>query len=247
MQNFTIFDIVIVSITVLLGLKGLLRGFIKEVFGLVGIIGGIFVASRLAANIGNAIAPLLALENQATIKLIGFIVGLIGFWALTYIVGIILSKISSASGLGVFDRILGFLFGSAKIFFIFSVIVYALYQVETFKTLMNDKVANSTTFPLLVKTGGFIVKLDASDFVKKVQEIVPEEQVDEEDPNLIEKIFVEELSDTAKEIKKTTVESGTAVIESVKKTVTKKVGEAANELGNTTESTPDEQTKKTEE
>ena len=31
MQSFTVFDIVIVSITVLLGLKGLLRGFIKEV------------------------------------------------------------------------------------------------------------------------------------------------------------------------------------------------------------------------
>ena len=93
MQDFTIFDIVIVSITVLLGLKGLLRGFIKEVFGLVGIVGGIFVASRMAGEIGNVIAPILALENQATIKLIGFVIGLVGFWAAVYLLGIILSKI----------------------------------------------------------------------------------------------------------------------------------------------------------
>ncbi|XPV54343.1 MAG: CvpA family protein [Halarcobacter ebronensis] len=80
MQEFTAFDIIILSITVLLGLKGLMKGFIKEVFGLVGIIGGIFVASRLSENIGGIIAPILALENGSTIKLIGFIVGLIGFW-----------------------------------------------------------------------------------------------------------------------------------------------------------------------
>ena len=170
MQNFTVFDIVIVSITVLLGLKGLLRGFIKEIFGLVGIIGGIFTASRLAGDIGQAIAPLLALENQATIKLIGFIIGLVGFWAIVYILGIILSKIFQASGLGLFDRILGFFFGSAKIFLIFSVIIYALYQVNSFKDLMNTKVAKSATFPFLLSTGGFIVKLDASDFMKKVEE-----------------------------------------------------------------------------
>ncbi len=148
MQNFTVFDIVIVSITVLLGLKGLLRGFIKEVFGLVGIIGGgIFVASRMAGEIGKLIAPVLALENNATIQLIGFIIGLVGFWAIIYVLGIILSKIFSASGLGLVDRILGFIFGSAKIFLIFSVIVFGLYQVKSFKNLMNEKVASSITFP----------------------------------------------------------------------------------------------------
>lgn len=231
MQNFTVFDIVIVSITVLLGLKGLLRGFIKEVFGLVGIIGGIFTASRLAADIGNAIAPLLALENQATIKLIGFIAGLVGFWAVVYILGIILSKIFQASGLGLFDRILGFLFGSAKILLIFSVITYALYQVQSFKNLMDSKVANSITFPFLVKTGGFIVKLDASDFVKKVEEkIAPDEEIIE-DPDLIkQKSMKEELTDTVKGIKEATVKSSTEVVEAVKETVNKKVEEVAKEL-----------------
>lgn len=222
MQNFSVFDIVIVSITVLLGLKGLLRGFIKEIFGLVGIIGGIFIASRLAEQIGKSIAPLLALENQATIKLIGFILGLIGFWAIVYVAGIILSRIFQASGLGIFDRILGFFFGSAKIFLIFSVIVYALYQVSSFKNLMNEKVANSITFPFLVQTGGFIVKLDASDFVKKVEEKIASKDEIVEGPDLIEKKSIkEELTDTAKEIKEATVKSGTAVVDAVKKVLLK--------------------------
>ena len=170
MQEFTTFDIVILSITLLLGLKGLMKGFIKEVFGLVGIVGGIFVASRMSEDIGGMIAPILGLENGATIQLIGFIVGLIGFWIILYLAGIILSNIFSASGLGIFDRILGFLFGSAKIFFIFSVITYAVYQIESFQNLMNEKVSNSMTFPFLVKTGSFIVKLDPADFTKPIDE-----------------------------------------------------------------------------
>lgn len=239
MQNFSVFDIVIVSITVLLGLKGLLRGFIKEIFGLVGIIGGIFIASRLAEQIGKSIAPLLALENQATIKLIGFILGLIGFWAIVYVAGIILSRIFQASGLGIFDRILGFFFGSAKIFLIFSVIVYALYQVSSFKNLMNEKVANSITFPFLVQTGGFIVKLDASDFVKKVEEKIASKDEIVEGPDLIEKKSIkEELTDTAKEIKEATVKSGTAVVDAVKKSVTENVEKIADEMKNTDEQKP---------
>ncbi|RXJ65352.1 colicin V synthesis protein [Halarcobacter ebronensis] len=220
MQSFTGFDIVIVSLTVLIGLKGLFRGFTREVFGLVGIIGGIFVASRLSLEIGTKIAPLLSLENNATIKLVGFIVGLVGFWAIVYVLGVVISKIFLMSGLGVFDRILGFVFGSAKMFFIFSIIAYSLYQIQSFKDLMDDKTANSTTFPLLIKTGSFIVKLDASDFVKKVEDSVSTEEKVEEDPDLAEKKSItNEIKQTVKEIKDATVESTNAVIQSAKKGV----------------------------
>lgn len=231
MQNFTVFDIVIVSITVLLGLKGLLRGFIKEVFGLVAIVGGIFVASRMAGEIGAQAAPLLALENQATITLIGFIVGLIGFWAVVYVVGVILSRVFSASGLGLFDRILGFLFGSAKIFLIFSIIVYGVYQIQSFKSLMDEKVGNSATFPFLLKTGANIVKLDPNAFIKKVEEkIAPKEEIEEQADMIEKKSIVKEVTDTVKEIKKTTVESGTKVVDTVKETVNKKVDEIADSI-----------------
>ncbi len=219
MQEFTAFDIIILSITVLLGLKGLMKGFIKEVFGLVGIIGGIFVASRLSENIGGIIAPILALENGSTIKLIGFIVGLIGFWIILYVAGIIISNIFSASGLGIFDRILGFLFGSAKIFFIFSVITYAVYQIESFRNLLDEKVSTSITFPLLVKTGDFIIKLDPADFTKKIEEKLPSKE-DGEKVNISE-----EAKKTFEELKTTTNET----IESTKEAVNKEIEKATKE------------------
>ena len=47
---------------------------------------------------------------------------------------------------------------------------------------MNNKISDSITFPLLVQTGSFIVKLDASDFVKKVEDSVSKDEEIVEDP-----------------------------------------------------------------
>ena len=172
MQEFTIFDMVILGITLVLGLIGLFSGLIKEVFGIVGIIGAIFVASRASGEIGNLIAPFLALENQTTIKLIGFIIALIGFWIIIYVLGVIVSKIFSASGLGLFDRIFGFVFGAAKVFLIFSVISYALYQVQSFKKAIDNKTAGSIVMPHLISVGSYIIKLDTSSITANIEKTV---------------------------------------------------------------------------
>jgi membrane protein required for colicin V production len=170
MQDISIFDIVVIALTLLLGLKGLFRGFIKEVFGLIGIIGGIFVASRLATTVGEMIAPVLALKNESSIQLMGFIVGLIAFWLLAYITGLLLSKVFSLSGLGIVDKLFGFIFGAFKVFLIFSIIIYAISQIETIKLKLDESIGNTITYPILVAGGSYIIKLDkqvASDTIQK--------------------------------------------------------------------------------
>jgi membrane protein required for colicin V production len=172
MQDFSIFDLIIISVTLILGLKGLFRGLIKEIFGIVGIIGAIFVASRISKDVGDIIAPILAIQSEATTKLIGFIIALIGFWLIVYVLGVIVSKIFSASGLGVVDRIFGFLFGAAKVFLIFSVIAYALYQVQSFRKLIDEKFANSYVMPHLISVGSYIIKLDTSAITNSVDKVI---------------------------------------------------------------------------
>ncbi len=217
MQSFTIFDMVIVGITLVLGLKGLFRGLIKEVFGIIAIIGAVFVASRFAMETGNLIAPFLALENTSTIKLIGFVASLIGFWLIIYILGTIFSKIFAASGLGLFDRIFGFLFGAAKIFLIFSVITYALYQINSFRKVIDDYAKDSFVKPHLISVGSYIMKLDTSSIQKSVDKAVntvvdttkktieknkKEDSVSQKIQNKIE----EKIEETTSEIKDTTEE-----------------------------------------
>ena len=172
MQDIAIFDLIILTITLILGLKGLFRGLIKEVFGIIGIIGAIFVASRISKEIGDLIAPILVLENEATIKLIGFIVALVAVWLVVYSAGVIVSKIFAASGLGIVDRIFGFVFGAAKIFLIFSVIAYSLYQVQSFKKVIDEKFSNSSVMPHLISVGSYIIKLDTTTISNSIDKVV---------------------------------------------------------------------------
>lgn len=172
MQDFSIFDLIIITITLILGLKGLFRGLIKEVFGIIGIIGAIFVASRISKETGDLLAPVLVLQNEATIKLIGFITALIAVWLVVYTAGVIVSKIFSASGLGVVDRIFGFIFGASKVFLIFSVIAYALYQVQSFRKVMDEKFNNSFVMPHLISVGSVIIKLDTSAITTNVNKVI---------------------------------------------------------------------------
>ena len=224
MQEFTTFDIVIVAITILLGLKGLFKGFIKEVFGLIGIVGGIFVASRLSETVGGFIQPFLNLENSASISLIGFIAGLIAFWIIIYFAGMILSKVTSMSGLGAVDRILGFLFGAAKIFFIFSIIAYALYQVNSFKKTLDEQFSTSTMFPYLVTTGSFIMKLDTAELVNNVEKsvdvIVPKDKNDD-------KTTTQKIEEKAQEIKKSVENTAKDI---VKETFSEEANKKAKEI-----------------
>ncbi len=172
MQNIAIFDLVIITITLLLGLKGLFRGIIKEIFGIIGIIGAIFVASRISIQTGELIAPVLVLENQATIKLIGFVIALVIVWLIAYSAGVVVSKIFSASGLGIIDRFFGFLFGMAKIFLIFSVIAYALYQVNSFKKVIDEQFKSSILMPYLLDVGSVIIKLDTTALTNNIDKAI---------------------------------------------------------------------------
>ncbi|MCG3661061.1 CvpA family protein [Aliarcobacter butzleri] len=172
MQNIAIFDLVIITITLLLGLKGLFRGIIKEIFGIIGIIGAIFVASRISTQTGELIAPVLVLENQATIKLIGFVIALVIVWLIAYSAGVVVSKIFSASGLGIIDRFFGFLFGMAKIFLIFSVIAYALYQVNSFKKVIDEQFKSSILMPYLLDVGSVIIKLDTTALTNNIDKAI---------------------------------------------------------------------------
>ena len=51
MNSFSYFDLVVGLLIVLVGLKGIVNGFIREVFGLIGIVGGVFIASVYATEV----------------------------------------------------------------------------------------------------------------------------------------------------------------------------------------------------
>jgi len=160
-MDLNYFDIIACAIILLLGLKGILNGFFKEIFGLVGIIGGIFIASRFGPDVGEYLNNLIFnFKNEGAIGFTGFLVTLAVFWLLMISTGTIFKKLSSMSGLGVYDRILGFVFGASKFFLIAAVIAHAIYNVQSLRTTMDSAMENSLLFPVLTQTGSVIMKID---------------------------------------------------------------------------------------
>jgi len=170
MTHVVMFDLVTLALILFLGIKGIINGFMKEFFGLLGIIGGIYFASRYAPNAGELINQhVYAFGNQASMYLFGFITVLIIFWISCIFVGYLIAQALSLSGLGMLDKLAGFVVGSAKIFLVFSVLTVALSNIEFIKTKMEPYVANSMMFPLFLKTGQYIVKLDTKDVLDSLQ------------------------------------------------------------------------------
>jgi len=163
MMDFNYFDVTISAIVLLLGIKGFMHGFVKEVFGLVGLVGGVYLASRLADTAADFIDKnFLHLENIALLKLIGFLAILIVVWLSATILGSIFSKLTSASGLGFLNRLLGFITGGGKYFLIFALIVTALSNVSLVKDNLEKYVDDSILYPYLKEAGSYLINLDTS-------------------------------------------------------------------------------------
>lgn len=161
MENFAWFDVFVIGLTVILGLKGLVSGLFKEVFGLLGIVGGVLVASRYAKEAAKIIdTNLYQIQNESLAIFAGFLLLLIVVWVICLVLGNILSKMFSMSGLGIIDRLGGFLFGSAKIFLIFSILIACIDNIDFLNTTLEKYTQNSHTLALLKQTGEFIMNTD---------------------------------------------------------------------------------------
>ena len=190
-MEFNYFDLIVAIIILFLGLKGIINGFFKEVFGLVGIIGGIFIASRVGDEVGQKLSDLIFnFESNAAISFSGFLTTLALFWILMIVIGLAFKKMGALSGLGPVDKILGFIFGASKFFFIAAVIAHSMYNIKAIKNSIDPHLNNSILFPILVETGGFIMKLDpveiSDDINKSVQNI--ESAIDKSADEMVEKV-----------------------------------------------------------
>ena len=161
MVNFNYFDITIGAIVLILGIKGFMSGFIKEVFGLAGLVGGVFLASRVSGDAASFIdTNFMHIENTALLQLLGFLAILTIVWMSATILGSVFSKLTSMSGLGFINRFLGFVAGGGKYFIIFALIVTALSNISLVKDNLDKYINDSILYPYLLQAGTSIIHLD---------------------------------------------------------------------------------------
>lgn len=101
-------DIVIVAVAILFGLLGLWQGFIKALFGIAGLIGGIVLAGHfyqgLALKLSAEGATWAVIAAYAIILLVTLIVASVAGW--------FVAKMVHALPFGWVDRVIGFILGA---------------------------------------------------------------------------------------------------------------------------------------
>jgi len=176
-MDFNWFDMTIAAIVLILGIKGFVEGFIKEVFGLFGLIGGVYFGSRLSGTAAQFIGEnFTQLEDSSLLKLIGFFAILIIVWLGATILGAIISKLINKNSIGFMGRLFGFIVGAGKYFIIFALIVTSLSNVKLFQDNFKKYLDDSVLYPYLQEVGTkLIAKEDAIliDSSKEEEETTP--------------------------------------------------------------------------
>lgn len=182
MSGINWLDLIVIAFVLIFALKGLSSGLIREVFGIIGMIGGFIFAIKFKAEVGAWISAniydlnkLGLMGSNGTEIVVGFIATLFGIWFVALVLGEILTKMLSLSGLGIVDRIGGFVFGGAKIFLIFAIIAVFIRSSAFLNKQARPFFEKSFTYPYLINTGAWMMGLKLNDIIPVVEDEVIQE------------------------------------------------------------------------
>lgn len=153
-------DLILIIIIVVIGLRGFYNGFVNEVSGVLGIVLGVFFASRFASSMGEWItASMYDFKTPSIATLIGFVIILAVIWVAFLIVGVILSKFIKITDFSIIDKTLGFIFSCCKIFLIIGFILYAGSKPKFMQNFNGYLEQNSKIYSMMYKISGAILKI----------------------------------------------------------------------------------------
>ncbi|WP_104751133.1 CvpA family protein [Helicobacter salomonis] len=152
-------DLILVAVILIVGIRGFYNGFIDEVAGILGIVCGVYLGSRLASDVGAWFsARVHDFHSPSVESLIGFTLVLAGVWILFLMVGVVVSKAVSFSNLGAIDKVLGFLFACAKMYLVFAFLLHGASRFSFMKSMDTYLRAHSQLYPTMQEIASYVMQ-----------------------------------------------------------------------------------------
>ena len=162
------FDIGMTTALILSGVWGCLRGLVRALLSLIGLVAASVLAVRGYPAVAQRLTPLITAPwvRQA----IGFAVIFLVVMAVTMVCSIFLRLVLRVVGLSLLDRLLGGLFGLATVVLVVSVLLMMADQF--FPTVRPQLEKESVFAPLLFRNAEFLKAFLAQhdDVVKRLQQ-----------------------------------------------------------------------------
>ena len=125
-----VIDLMLLIVLVVGTIRGYLRGFVYEV----AVLGALFLGVYLAFRLSHLLTPWLSRTFDMAAGTAGFAASLLLFVAVAtgmIFLAKLLTGLANIAALGIFNKILGALFGLAKHTLILSVLIYFFNQLDT--------------------------------------------------------------------------------------------------------------------
>jgi membrane protein required for colicin V production len=137
----SVIDIVLLIIIGVFAVKGLFKGLIAEVFGILGLILGYVLSFQIYTPIGKIIESFGV--NSKVASSTAFVLSFLLIYIGIFFLGKILSKFSKTIKLGWADKTFGFMFGGAKAAVIISIILSLLVSFVPSNTSFTKQLKSS--------------------------------------------------------------------------------------------------------
>jgi membrane protein required for colicin V production len=146
------FDIAVIIALILSGVWSFCRGLIRELVSLLGLVAAAVLAVRGYPAVADVLTPFIAVEwvRQA----IGFALIFLVVMAVAMICSTLLRLVIRTVGLSLLDRLLGGLFGLAKVVLVVSVLL--IMASKFFPPETAQLAAESVLAPLLFRSATFL-------------------------------------------------------------------------------------------
>lgn len=178
-------DLILLIILVYYGVvKGIRKGFVMELSGLVGIIVAIYMAKNYSVEIASWFASAFDIQ-AATSPVVAFVLTLILALIGVHFLAVIISKFLSVVMLGWLNKLLGAVFSFLKILLVLSVMIRSFdmfnSKVELFsqETLSQSKLYH----PIKMVADTVLPALNMEDMIKNWKEVTTKETPKPEEVN----------------------------------------------------------------
>ncbi|MCQ2226249.1 MAG: CvpA family protein [Paludibacteraceae bacterium] len=132
-------DLILLIILGYFGLfKGIRKGFVMELSGLVGIVVAIYLAKNFSAEIAGWFASTLGVES-ATSPVWAFVLAMVVGFVGVHFLAILISKLLNVVMLGWLNKLLGALFSTIKILLVLSVMIRAFDMFNAKTELVSEQ------------------------------------------------------------------------------------------------------------
>ncbi len=159
-MGFNIFDIVVIALILLLSIKGLLSGFTKELFSAIGLIGGLYAATLFNTDMAQYIySNVTDALSIPVLKLIATVVIFLVVWYVASLIGRGFSLIGDSEYISTTSRLAGMFVKMVTLFFVFSLITFALSTKPQVSERFKDTLSQSKLYPLLKDVGAAILNI----------------------------------------------------------------------------------------